>query len=63
MLSYWLWLEAMMGLYFYANKKTLTLEKIYSESLLGFPEICWIQMHLDAINDTNVREEGLYSGE
>lgn len=63
MLSYCLWLEAMMGLYFYANKKTLTLEKICSESFLGSQEVCWIQMHLDAINDTNVTEEGLYSGE
>lgn len=60
MLSFCLWLEAAMELYFYTNEKTLTLEKICNESILGFQEIHCIQMHLGAINGPNVRGETDY---
>lgn len=43
-------LGSVLELYFYANKKTLTLGKLYNESLLGFKRSTEFKCVSDAIN-------------
>lgn len=46
-----------MELYFYANKKTLTLEKLCNEFLLGFEKLVEFKCASDAINAAHTIEE------
>lgn len=46
-----------MELYIYANKKTLTLEKLCDESLQGFEKLVEFKCASDAINAAHMIEE------